>query len=897
MTASRRDLLLVVAALLLGLTYLMMRSTVPDATEHQRILNALQVLDLSNASLQRDVLRARAGLLRNYDPLVKANDSLQGAAASLEAIGHAAETDSDRAVLAQHVSRLAAAIADQEVQVEIFKSDTALMQNSISAFNQQLLDLDAELPGLSAMRDQVGTVASVMLRFTRDPQGDIARELNLAINRLSLTATEANVPQIQALLAHGRLITATLPGVDAMVGQLQAGLVDKHVQAIQRVYLDQYGRAAARARFLRIALYGAAMGLAIYVGYLILQLRAKALVLQRQLALENLIASISTEFISLPLDRLDHGIEAALARLAEQANADRARVLILSGRTEDPIARHYVVPRAGGPDQLQSSGDLLDLAMDWDPEFGRQAGLTYVPDVKALPPGPRKARLTALGLQSWLSIPLTNAQGCLGYLMFEGISANVTDRGDIALLRTAGGMFVNALERQRAENERAAFSARLSQTQRLESLGTLAGGVAHEFNNILGAILGYGEMALAAVAAGSPAHNYIARVVLAGGRAKRVVDQILMFSRRSERQELPFRTEAAVSEALLLLRASLPAGIELRAHLNSGDAAIVGDATELQQVVMNLCTNAAHAMEGHGIIEVDLDRIDMMGAQALSHGQIKAGRYVRLRVKDTGHGMDGATLQRIAEPFFTTKGPGHGTGLGLSMVHGIVTAHGGGLDVRSAPGRGSCFSVYLAQADKPAVQDATILELPIPRGRGETVLLVEADARQRLLAEEMLAALGFEPVGVDCAQAALHAVQTDPDRFDAVLAEQILPDMPGSALARALRQRSPALAVLLATEHQSSVPDAEREAAGIRDVLQKPLRLRPLAMSLMRIGLGAFRRAPLAEDQPANVASVGQPAKSGLGDPDVPPDEDDDAAAKRRQSGRYDEEKADSGRG
>ena len=237
----------------------------------------------------------------------------------------------------------------------------------------------------------------------------------------------------------------------------------------------------------------------------------------------------------------------------------------------------------------------------------------------------------------------------------------------------------------------------------MEALGTLAGGIAHDFNNILGAILGYAEMALGRLRRDSREWQHVQEVRKAGERARDIVDRILAFSRRTEHRHRPVRMRPLLEETAGLLSASLPPTVALRMRLPDEDAVVLGEPGRLQQVVMNLCTNAAQAMAGDGRHRgraSTWSRSTPSGRcpTALS----RAGRYVRLTVRDSGHGMDAATLERIFEPFFTTKAVGTGTGLGLAMVHGIVSDHGGAMDVRSRPGAGSSFEAYFRQAEAAA---------------------------------------------------------------------------------------------------------------------------------------------------------------------------------------------------
>jgi CheY-like chemotaxis protein len=289
-----------------------------------------------------------------------------------------------------------------------------------------------------------------------------------------------------------------------------------------------------------------------------------------------------------------------------------------------------------------------------------------------------------------------------------------------------------------------------------------------------------------------------------------------------------------VSEALDFVRASFPATLVVEARLEAREASTLSDPTELQQVVMNLCTNAAQAMEGRGTLTVRLNTVDIAYKFALSHGTLSAGRYIRLTVKDTGRGIERATLDRIFEPFFTTKAVGQGTGLGLSTVHGIVTQQGGALNVDSRPGTGTTFEVYLPQMEDSVDERQQTAEAPIPRGRGETILLVDDEKPLVVVGEEMLAALGYEPVGIDSAAAALAAVRADPERFDLVLTDEIMPEMTGTELAVELHKIRPQLPVILMTGYAGPIRSNRLQNVGIREILKKPLLSAALSYCLAR---------------------------------------------------------------
>jgi CheY-like chemotaxis protein len=295
--------------------------------------------------------------------------------------------------------------------------------------------------------------------------------------------------------------------------------------------------------------------------------------------------------------------------------------------------------------------------------------------------------------------------------------------------------------------------------------------------------------------------------------------------------------QSVIEETLELLAASLPAGIRLEKTLAAGDAAVIGDATHLHQVAMNLCTNAVHAMERGGVLNVVLERVYLNEQRSLSRGNLSPGAYVRLIVSDTGTGIPPAVLERMFDPFFTTKGVGEGTGLGLSLVHGIVAELGGAIDVATRPGQGTQFEIWLpiaGEAERPVAE--AVGELP--RGHGETVMIVDDERQLVALAKEMLAELGYDPVGFDSSRAALRAFRAEPQRFDLVLTDEAMPDLVGTELAHEIRQISPTLPIILMSGHGGAQLEQRTAAVGAQEVLRKPLQGRDLAESLARV-LGA----------------------------------------------------------
>ncbi len=389
-----------------------------------------------------------------------------------------------------------------------------------------------------------------------------------------------------------------------------------------------------------------------------------------------------------------------------------------------------------------------------------------------------------------------------------------------------GGIVLNI----RDVSEAVGAERQLRQAQKLEAIGTLAGGIAHDFNNILAAILGYGEMALKDAAEGGAQRRHIESALGAGLRAKSLVERILAFSRSGVGERVPVHVQSVVAEALDGVSATLPRDLCLHRELRAGDAAVLGDPTQVHQVVLNLCANAVQAMKGAGALTVVLDVVHTDAETPATTRLLPAGSYVRLRVEDSGSGIDAALAERIFDPFFTTKEVGVGTGLGLSLVHGIVTELGGGIDVESRVGAGSRFTVYLpwhGAAARPVAADE-----PVAPGNGETVLLVDDEEALVRLGEEQLAELGYEAVGFASSAAALEAFRAAPDRFQALLTDEAMPGMTGSELVAEVRRLRPGLPIVLMSGYVTPALAARAREAGVAEVLNKPLVARDIARGL-----------------------------------------------------------------
>jgi signal transduction histidine kinase/CheY-like chemotaxis protein len=529
---------------------------------------------------------------------------------------------------------------------------------------------------------------------------------------------------------------------------------------------------------------------------------------------------------------LNAAINRTMGRLGEACGIDRAYVVLLDANGV-PAEISHLWFRSGVAPGPNHSNDLVSMlrAATMIARIARHDRIV-IPPVERLPLDSEKTSLHRLGITGWLCLPISAGDRHIGLLGFETVrSGTEWDKVDIALLETTGEIVANAIDRDRTETERRELEARLRQSEKLEAIGTLASGIAHDFNSILSAILGYGDMAMLALDPQSRARRHVQEMVAAGGRAVSLVDSILLFTRSSRRALRAIRVQPILEEAVEMLRAANPAGIAIRARHNEGATAatVMGDATQLNQVIMNLCMNAIQALNNTGTVDIALGVVDVAGELSLVSGSLHPGRYVRLAVTDTGCGMDAATMERIFEPFFTTKPAGHGTGLGLATVHGIVSDLNGRIDVQSQPGVGSTFNVYLplTEVEEDVAldhgQQATV------QGRGEAVLLVDDDAPLVRLGEEMLAALGYEPVGFDSSRRALAAFLADPMRFDVVLSDAVMPEMDGLMLAAEIHRVRPELPILLMTTHSAPMRETLLRERGVRTVLKKPIRSKNLA--------------------------------------------------------------------
>ena len=404
------------------------------------------------------------------------------------------------------------------------------------------------------------------------------------------------------------------------------------------------------------------------------------------------------------------------------------------------------------------------------------------------------------------------------------------DTGNIAGVE---GIFQDITQRKQAEEDHRKLESQLIQAQKMEAVGTLAGGIAHDFNNILSGIIGYSELCLRAVQDQPKVHHNMEQVLKAAERAKELVQQILAFSRKAAQEKKPIAIAPIIKEIVRFMRASLPTTIEITQTINETSDVIMADLTQMHQVLMNLCTNAGHAMkETGGVLEIGLKEVVMDALNLIHHPDLKPGRYLELSVRDTGHGIPQENLGRIFDPYFTTKKTGEGTGLGLAVVHGIVKDHGGDLSVYSEVGKGTIFIIYLPLMEKQAEGNERKVKEVILRGKGETILFIDDEKMVVDFSRELLEELGYKVVTQTDPVAAIEVFKKNSVNFDIVITDKTMPRLTGFDVIRKIRAIRADIPVVLCSGYQDKEDMEKLQALGINQLITKPARINVLAKAI-----------------------------------------------------------------
>jgi len=402
-------------------------------------------------------------------------------------------------------------------------------------------------------------------------------------------------------------------------------------------------------------------------------------------------------------------------------------------------------------------------------------------------------------------------------------------------IKNKNGEVTNYVSVQRDVTKEIKMEQQLQQSQKMEAIGTLAGGIAHDFNNILGVIMGYTELSLDDVENRPETYRSLQEVLKATSRAKDMVNQILTFSRSTDVEKKIIKTIPIVKEACKFLRSSLPTTIEIRQNITAERDHILADPTQFHQILMNLCTNAGHAMkEEGGVLDVALDEVFLQRDDLISYSDLKVGTYLKLTVKDTGTGIRRENIERIFEPYFTTKGKGEGTGLGLAVVHGIVKEHGGDIKAYSEVGKGTTFYVFLPLREEigsPVHRGSTE---PPPTG-SETILFLDDEEDLVNIGKLTLEGLGYTVTGVTSVEKALEFFRSSKESYDIVITDKTMPKMTGFGFAREIRSIRPDIPILLCTGFKEKEDEEKSKDLRINAVITKPINKREIAFAVRKV--------------------------------------------------------------
>lgn len=408
----------------------------------------------------------------------------------------------------------------------------------------------------------------------------------------------------------------------------------------------------------------------------------------------------------------------------------------------------------------------------------------------------------------------------------NGTSLHVIAGGSPIMIdrRLAGAVavYTDISDLKRTEQERKEYERRIQQLQKMEAIGTLAGGIAHDFNNILAAVFGYAELAIIRSGSNQVLHRNLGGILEAAKRAKELVQQILLFSRQGEQELKPLQIRPLIKESLKMLRSSLPTTIKIKQQIHGDFENVLANPTQIHQIIMNLCANAAQSMEEDGgVLTVSLTQVELTDEDVRHHPGRKTGTYLKLRVQDTGRGIPADLIGKIYNPYFTTKQKGQGTGLGLSVVHGIVQSYSGLIEVGSETGRGTVFEVYLPAIEMETGRD----ELPVKQlpGGSEHILLVDDEEVLVEVLGDMLRLLGYRVTATTSSVGALHMFQAKPADFDLLITDMTMPELTGDRLTMEVRVKRPDLPVIICTGYNRRLNDNNPESLAVQAILMKPV--------------------------------------------------------------------------
>ncbi|OLI53739.1 histidine kinase [Xanthomonas oryzae pv. oryzae] len=793
------------AVLLAGLIFfsLCMAALDRDTQRYGHALDALDALDMADTNLDNDVLKARIGLLRDYDSLVT------GDAHARDTLQHLRRLADHDPALCQAIAALDADYTEKSLQRELFKSQNSLLSNSLAYFWSESSAQIRQGDDPAAAR-AASMLASAVQRLSLDTTGEAVA---LARRRLDEAAQRTTSTP---LLPHGRMLLKLLPETDTTIRRMRP-IASLASYAQLKTYLQkQHACQQATARQVRFLLLGLAVVMLGALLYLATLLRQRARVLRRRAEFDRLMVAVSRRLVANDRHHLDAGIEAGLMRLAKWAKLPSARLGVVSVGAD---ARIWPDP------QDEAFRTMLAAVAATRPVAASDVLVVHANGTVEVLGKPERVR----GAQ-WLCLRQHSEAATVALLCLRlpPLSAR-RDRGLAApaellpQLHIALDTLFDALERRRLEDEARALEHRLELARRMETLGTMASGISHNFNNIVGAIRGNAEIALSKLDPHSPASEHLLEISHTTAHAYDLIESILSFGRVQNYNVQPVELNALLQGAVSLLSVSLPSTVTIALQQEQEPLHALGNPAQLQQVILNLASNAAQAMDMRGTVTIQLSAAKGSAADGTPR------RIAQLRVSDHGIGIPPDQLDRIFDLFFTTRN--RGTGLGLATVRKIIDNHEGRIDVDSTLCVGTTFVVELPLRTGIAAAPQAA-PLPKTQSRHASLLLLCDDAAELDRLEEMLAALGHEPVGSLELPAAVAMATSDPMRFDGVLLKR---DRAGDAehAIDALHAAAPKLPLILATRAMSL---ATRKGLGgaITEIIAQPFDLSALALALER---------------------------------------------------------------